>query len=94
MAVVACGFRETVDATRLAYVEVLPDEQKGTTVGLLVRAVGWFNSQGISCRRVLSDNGSAYRCKQWRQACSALGLNAKRTRAYRPQTNGKAERFI
>ena len=82
------------DATRLAYVEVLPDEQKATTVGFLVRAVSWFNSQGITCRRVLSDNGSAYRSRQWRQACMVLGLKAKRTRAYRPQTNGKAERFI
>ena len=82
------------DATRLAYVEVLPDEQKATTVGFLVRAVSWFNSQGISCRRVLSDNGSAYRSRQWRKACTVLGLQAKRTRAYRPQTNGKAERFI
>jgi len=82
------------DATRLAYVEVLPDEQQGTTVGFLVRAVSWFNSQGITCQRVLSDNGSAYRSKQWRQACGAMGLKAKRTRAYRPQTNGKAERFI
>jgi hypothetical protein len=47
------------DATRLAYVEVLPDEQKATTVGFLARAVGWFSQQGITCRRVLSDNGSA-----------------------------------
>jgi transposase InsO family protein len=82
------------DATRLAYVEVLPDEQKATTVGFLVRAVGWFNSQGITCRRVLSDNGSAYRSREWRQGCTVLGLKAKRTRAYRPQTNGKDERFI
>ncbi len=82
------------DATRLACVEVLPDKQKATTVGFLVPAVSWFNSQGISCRRVLSDNGSAYRSKPWRKACSAMGLKAKRTRAYRPQTNGKAERFI
>ena len=65
------------DATRLAYVEV--------------RAVSWFNSQAITSRRVLSNNGSAYRSKQWRQACSALGLKAKRTRAYRPKINGKAE---
>jgi transposase len=56
------------DATRMAYVEVLPDEQKATTVGFLVRAVSWFNSQGITCWRVLSDNGSAYRSRQWRQA--------------------------
>ncbi len=82
------------DATRLGYVEVLPDEQKATTVDFLVRAEGWFNNQGITCRRVLSDNGSAYRSRQWRQACTVLGLKAKRTRAYRPQTNGKAERFI
>lgn len=82
------------DATRLAYVEVLPNEQQATTVGFLVRAVSWFYSQGISCRRVLSDNGSAYRSKQWRKACSAMGLKAKHTRAYWPQTNGKAERFI
>jgi hypothetical protein len=62
------------DATRLAYVEVLPDEQNPTTVGFVVRAVSWFNSQGITCRRVLSDNGSAYRSRQWRQACTVLGL--------------------
>ncbi len=73
---------------------MLPDEQKATTVGFLVRAVGWFNSQGITCRWVLTDNGSAYRSRQWRQACTVLGLKAKRTRAYRPQINGKAERSI
>ena len=82
------------DATRLAYVEVLPDEQQATTFGFLVRAVSWFNSQGITCQRLPSDNGSAYCSKKWRQACSAIGLQAKRTKAYRPQTNGKAERFI
>ena len=49
------------DATRLAYVEVLADEQKATTVGFLARALGWFSEQGITCRRVLSDNGSSYR---------------------------------
>ena len=55
----------------------------------------WFNSQGSSCRRVLSDNGSAYCSKKWRQTYGALDLKkAKRTRAYRPQTNGMAERFI
>jgi transposase InsO family protein len=82
------------DATRLAYVEVLPDEKQHTTVGFLLRAVAWFNSRGITCRRVLSDNGSAYRSKPWRQACEALGLTPKRTRPYTPRTNGKAERFI
>ena len=82
------------DATRLAYVEVLPDEQKATTVGFLTRAVGWFNAQGINCRRVLSDNGSSYRSGEWRKACSALDLKPIRTRPYTPRTNGKAERFI
>ena len=82
------------DATRLAYAEVLPDEKQATTVGFLIRAVAWLDRQGIECRRVLSDNGSAYRSKPWRQACEALGLSAKRTRPYTPRTNGKAERFI
>jgi len=82
------------DATRLAYVEVLPDEKQATTVGFLLRAVAWFDSQGIRCKRVLSDNGSAYRSRPWREACSALGLTPKRTRPYTPRTNGKAERFI
>jgi len=82
------------DATRLAYVEVLPDEQKATTVGFLARAVGWFSEQGITCRRVLSDNGSAYRSGAWRKACGALDLKPIRTRPYTPRTNGKAERFI
>jgi transposase InsO family protein len=82
------------DATRLAYVEVLPDEKQATTVGFLLRAVAWFDAQGITCRRFLSDNSSAYRSKPWREACSALGLTPKRTRPYTPRTNGKAERFI
>ena len=82
------------DATRLAYVEVLPDEKQATTVGFLLRAVAWFDGQGISCKRVLSDNGSAYRSRPWREACSVLGLTPKRTRPYTPRTNGKAERFI
>ena len=82
------------DATRLAYVEVLPDERKATTVGFLARAVGWFSQQGITCRRVLSDNGSSYRSGEWRKACGALDLKPIRTRPYTPRTNGKAERFI
>jgi len=82
------------DATRMAYVEVLPDEQKATTVGFLARAVGWFSQQGITCRRVLSDNGSAYRSGEWRKACGALDLKPIRTRPYTPRTNGKPERFI
>jgi transposase InsO family protein len=82
------------DATRLSYVEVLPDEKGPTTVGFLSRAVAWFNGQGIECRRVLSDNGSAYKSHGWRKACQAMGLKVKKTRPYTPRTNGKAERFI
>ena len=64
------------DATQLADVEVPPDEQQAAAVGFLVRAVSLFNSQGISCCRVLSDNGSAYRSKQWRKAWSS-GLESE-----------------
>ena len=81
------------DVTRLAYVEVLPDEKQATTMGFLLRAVAWFEGQGISGRRVISDNGSAYRSKPWREACSTLGLIPKRTRPYSPHTNSKAERY-
>ena len=73
---------------------MLPDEKQETAVGFLLRAVAWFGGQGISCRRVLSDDGSAYLSKARREACAALGLIPKRTRPYTPRTNGKAERFI
>ena len=63
-------------------------------MGFLPRALAWFAGQGISCMRVLSVNGSAYRSKPWREAYSALGLTPKHTRPYTPRTNGKAERFI
>jgi len=82
------------DATRLGYVEVLADEQRATTVGFLTRAVGWFSEQGITCRRILSDNSPAYRSGDWRKACRALDLRPIRIKPYTPQTNGKAERFI
>jgi len=82
------------DATQLAYCEVLPDEKQATSVGFLLRAVAWFDGQGISCKSVLCDNGSAYRSKPWREAFSALGFTSKRTRPYTPRTNSKAERFI
>jgi transposase InsO family protein len=82
------------DATRQAYVKVLPDEQQNTTIGFLVRAVGWFSEQGLTCRRILSDNGSAYRSGAWRKACKTMAIKPIRTKPYTPQTNGKAERFI
>jgi len=82
------------DATRLAYVEVLADEQQATAIGFLSRAVAWFNGQGVECRQVMSDNGSAYISKAFAKACSVLKLKHIRTRPYTPRTNGKAERFI
>ena len=81
------------DATRLAYVEVLADET-GVTAGFLRRAVAWFARRKIVVRPVLSDNGACYRSDVNRQLCAELGIKVKFTRPYRPQTNGKAERFI
>ena len=82
------------DATRLAYVEVLADEQQATAIGFLSRAVAWFNAHGVECRQVMSDNGPAYLSRSFAKACKALGLKHIRTRPYTPRTNGKAERFI
>src|SRR3954464_14337770 len=82
------------DATRLVYVEVLPDEKAVTAVGFLRRAVKHFASYGITVERLITDNGLAYRSTVHAIACRALGLRPLRTRPYRPQTNGKAERFI
>ena len=82
------------DATRLAYVEVLPDEKATTAIGFLRRAVGFYRSHGIEVERLMTDNGSAYVSVAHALACRALGIRHIRTRPYRPQTNGKAERFI
>jgi hypothetical protein len=82
------------DATRLAYVEVLTDEKAVTAVGFLRRAKAFFESYGMTVQAVMTDNGGAYRSTIHAIACKTLGLKHLRTRAYRPQTNGKAERFI
>ena len=82
------------DATRLAYAEVLPDEQAATAIGFLKRAISFYRSHGIEVERLMTDNGAAYRSAAHALACRALGLRHLRTRPYRPQTNGKAERFI
>jgi transposase InsO family protein len=82
------------DATRLAYVEVLDDEQGATAAGFLRRAVRFYASYGITVQRVMSDNGACYRATIHAVACRLLGLKHLRTRPYRPRTNGKAERFI
>jgi transposase InsO family protein len=82
------------DATRLAYVEVLDNEKAITAIGFLRRAVEHFSSYGITTERLITDNGSAYRSTVHAIACRTLAIRHLRTRPYRPQTNGKAERFI
>ena len=82
------------DFSRLAYAEVLPDEKAATAVGFLRRAVAFYRRHGIRVERVLSDNGSCYRSRIHALGCRRLGIRHLRTRPYRPQTNGKAERFI
>ncbi len=82
------------DATRLAYVEVLTDEKATTAVAFLRRAITFYARHGITVERVLTDNGSPYRSSVHAIACRLLGIRHLRTRPYRPQTNGKAERFI
>jgi transposase InsO family protein len=82
------------DATRLAYVEVLDDEQALTAIAFLRRAVEHFATYGMTVEQLITDNGSAYRSTVHAIACRTLGIRHLRTRPYRPQTNGKAERFI
>lgn len=81
------------DHSRVAYAEICVDEKATTAIGVLQRAVAWFAEHGVVVERVLSDNGSAYKSFAWRDACADLGITHKRTRPYRPQTNGKIERF-
>jgi transposase InsO family protein len=82
------------DHSRLAYAEVLPDEKAATAIGFLRRALRFYRRYGIRVERVLTDNGSAYVSARHALACRRLGIRHSRTRPYRPQTNGKAERFI
>jgi transposase InsO family protein len=82
------------DHSRLAYAEVLPDEKAQTAIGFLRRASAFFGRYGIRVERLLTDNGSAYVSAMHALACRKLGIRHLRTQPYRPQTNGKAERFI
>jgi transposase InsO family protein len=81
------------DHSRVAYAEIRTNETADTAIDVLRRAVAWFADHGVTVERVLSDNGSAYKSHAWRQACTDLGITPHRTRPYRPQTNGKIERF-
>jgi transposase InsO family protein len=82
------------DYSRLAYAEVLSDEKAATAIGFLRRALAYYRRHGIAVERILTDNGSCYRATLHALACRTLGIRHSRTRPYRPQTNGKAERFI
>src|SRR5450830_796590 len=82
------------DATRLAYVEVRRSQRARLCAAFLRRAVIWFRRRGIRIRRLLTDNGSAYRSRLFARACRPWAIRHRFTRPYRPQTNGKAERFI
>jgi transposase InsO family protein len=92
---IGIAFVHTVidDHSRMAYAEICADEKAATAISVLQRAVAWFADHGVTVERVLSDNGPAYTSYAWRDACTQLRITAKRTRPYRPQTNGKIERF-
>lgn len=81
------------DRSRLVYSEILDDEKAATAAGFWTRAAAWFNAQGITPKRVLTDNGACYRSGLWHLACAATDTTVKKTRPRRPQTNGKVERF-
>jgi len=81
------------DRTRIVYSEIHANEQAVTAVGFWKRANSYFNQLGITIERVITDNGSCYRSKLWRSTLEAGEISAKFTRPYRPQTNGKVERF-
>jgi transposase InsO family protein len=82
------------DATRVAYCELLPGEDKLWASVFLHRAAEWFHQLGVGFERVMTDNGSAYRSYHFRHTLTELGARQIRTRPYTPRTNGKAERFI
>lgn len=81
------------DRSRLAYAEILPDERKETASSFMARALGFFAERGIRVERVLTDNGACYRSLPFARVLREAGVSHRRTRPYRPQTNGKVERF-
>ena len=81
------------DRSRLAYAEILPDERKETACAFMSRALGFFAERGVAVERVLTDNGACYRSRPFARVLADAGVAHRRTRPYRPQTNGKVERF-
>jgi len=82
------------DCTRVGYAEVLADEQGETTAAFLERVVAWYAAHGVTVRRPRTDNGGNYRSAALQACCRRHPIRHYFTRPYRPQTNGKAERFI
>ncbi|WP_441232939.1 IS481 family transposase [Bradyrhizobium sp. 930_D9_N1_4] len=82
------------DASRLAFSQIRQDQKKESAIAFLKEAVTYYRSLGMKVTGIMTDNGSCYRAKAFARACSKLGLKHIFTRPYRPQTNGKAERFI
>lgn len=82
------------DHARIAFTAMHPDEKTPQAVAFLHNAVAYYAGLGVSIKRLLTDNGAAFRSREFAAACNALGVQHKFTRPYRPQTNGKAERFI
>lgn len=82
------------DASRVAFVQVMPDQRKESAVAFLEAAVVYYASLGVKVQRVMTDNGPCYQAKTFRAACKRLGLRHIFTKPYTPKTNGKAERFI
>jgi transposase InsO family protein len=82
------------DASRIAFVQVMPTEKKDCSVAFLKAAIAYYQSLGITVARVMTDNGACYKAFDFRDACRELGLRHLRTKPYTPKTNGKAERFI
>ena len=81
------------DATRLGYAELYPDETNASAISFLAATQRFYQQHGIAIERVLTDNGTCFK-QRWQDACQQHQITVKRTRPYRPQTNGKAERFI
>jgi transposase InsO family protein len=81
------------DRTRVSHAVIMPDETTASCIAAFAQSAAWFARNGIRIDRVMTDNGAPYK-KRWREALQALGMQARYTRPYRPQTNGKAERFI
>ena len=82
------------DASRVAFVQIMPNQRKESAVAFLAAAVAYLATLGVRVERVMTDNGSCYRSSAFRVACSRLGLRQIFTKPYTPKTNGKAERFI